>query len=1065
MAVLVLVMSAGSALLGILSAVGMQGVVEGRADAKHVVHGLVRDTEGRPIIGANVAVVDLGVGGGCEDVYVGSVRTLAAAVRAAGGRTSKRATATTRADGVFSLPVTDRENFSNLLVLATAPGHGATLARIQNKDRLSLKIQEGWPVSVRVMTTEDVAIDRASVTLIPVDVCPEAVQAFSEEVIRRGTTTDDGRLEFRDVPEGIYSLNVAAIGRETSTVLPLVVRRERRSFRVRLASGTSLKGAIEFAQGHATEPVRILALWGNGERIGWSEASVKAGRNEYTIEGLPFGRPVTLQATTSSGAWSRPVVLKSVDPGKRDFAVPLQVAPLRTLRGQLAQGQRPRILTTTLLFPDTMPESARSLVQSISVERDGSFALNNVPPGVTQVRLAAFGFGSLTLSIGDGDRDWLGVLTLPPRPRPSTAPEAEASVVARVVRRPGGRWAELLRVEVSSQAIGQGEGSPEGTEMLYARTPDGVLQLHPRKGGDVRLTVGHPEGGRSVSVTIERQPDRAHAWPKLELQDLLPLRGLTVASGDETPVEGAEVEVDIENGGRGVQRLGWMTVSGPGGNWSFFELPPDHYSLTASASGYVPAVEPQVTLTSVTQGIAHRLILSRPAVILGKVKGLREGHQARVQLLENAANDAGERTVRANANGEFRFDNVKPDIYVIRVQVTGYLPSAWHSSRSLNVEARAGETEEIEIDLHVGIRVTGRAFMGPEPVPDVRLIFGLKSEEVDVSEAVRTDSDGRYELGLPGPGSYSVTMFDMEPHSRQRQSRVTAEILNRETQKLDLHFPAGRLVGRVIDKSKRVLADAEIRVWRKKENVGGGRTLDHVLDVASGEDGAFEVAGLVPGSYTLQVSKDGYATRLEGPVELRSDGEVILKDIVLGGGVAVSLRILGPDGEPLPDANLRAIRVPENVWMEGEAESDEEGIAVLRDMPDGAYTLVASLAGLAPAVVSNVVVAREGEAPLTTLRLTRGGTLDVQVLGLGGLPLPQVYPTLLDESGIDLAWFHMTEVDGERWPAFTDAEGRLVIPNVRPGKYLVGISGFESIRPQPVTVLEDGLAKVILVAR
>src|SRR5262249_29144417 len=146
---------------------------------------------------------------------------------------------------------------SGCLVLATAPGNGPALARLDGgapRNPVALTLEAGWRVTIQAMSEEDAPLAGAKISLTPMDLCASAVRDFSDALILNGTTASDGRLEFRDVAEGSYALHVAALGLKSTTVLPLVVRPDRRSFRVRLQEGYSLRGDLSIPEGAKASP-------------------------------------------------------------------------------------------------------------------------------------------------------------------------------------------------------------------------------------------------------------------------------------------------------------------------------------------------------------------------------------------------------------------------------------------------------------------------------------------------------------------------------------------------------------------------------------------------------------------------------------------------------------------------------------------------------------------------------------------------------------------------------------------------------------------------------------------
>ncbi len=143
------------------------------------------------------------------------------------------------------------------------------------------------------------------------------------------------------------------------------------------------------------------------------------------------------------------------------------------------------------------------------------------------------------------------------------------------------------------------------------------------------------------------------------------------------------------------------------------------------------------------------------------------------------------------------------------------------------------------------------------------------------------------------------------------------------------------LAGRVVDETGVGLAGVEVRLWSRRPGdfpeVLWGRVLfvPELMTVTTGADGRFRLAGLWPGDTTLAFHvTDRVRRTLER--ELLGAGTHAVGDVVLEAGRAVAGEVVGPDGAPLPGAEVLVTdRRIETAWefdIEHYYEDDDDTI-------------------------------------------------------------------------------------------------------------------------------------------
>ena len=224
------------------------------------------------------------------------------------------------------------------------------------------------------------------------------------------------------------------------------------------------------------------------------------------------------------------------------------------------------------------------------------------------------------------------------------------------------------------------------------------------------------------------------------------------------------------------------------------------------------------------------------------------------------------------------------------------------------LELAPGEERALHLEL-AGRIFHGRLLRGERPV-EADLHFRPDPPDGGPVARARSDTDGGFEVGLPGPGLYTPLVFlkgmDLGPRSL---SPVRFEAPEEE---VSVHLPETALRGRVVDPEGRgleavVTAEIEISNAPASDSPPGPWS----LVTASGPEGFFQLDALPAGTWALR------ATTLENlgtGIQRRSRPHTIqvLEDEVREGlrlvverGRRAGGRVLRADGLPLAGARLR----------------------------------------------------------------------------------------------------------------------------------------------------------------
>jgi protocatechuate 3,4-dioxygenase beta subunit len=872
----------------------------------------------------------------------------------------------------------------------------------------------------------------------------------------RASTSANGGFEMKGLAEGEYVLSASKQGFATQSVEPVRVAAEARSpVEVTLARGASIRGTLTRADGTAAEGywVRAVSPDTRGRPpFGPGELRTTGAGGAFSIDGLRAGESYDLVVLGRNGLGTRredvmapadglEVVLPG--PGRitgrvLDSATLAPVADFQvdfepdrsTGRGGFGPGGGGGRVLARVAGALTGTGSTRDR-QAVHSE-DGSFVLDDVPPGTWEVVAQAEGYqtahvGGITIDEG-GTREGVELrLTRGSSIRGrvldagSGTPVLDASVTlvappggAGLGGRAGAAALALLTGDGDSRSDADGrfviDGLAPGTYTVMARHPDyadGSALVEVKEGPaavDLRLTPGGGIGGVVLS----------------EANAPLPGAAVTLSSG--APAAGGF--------GRGGFAGGQSTVTDDGGRFRFSHLAAGRYTVQASLRGHqAPPVDLILQAGETRENLT--LSLASGARIRGIVSGLPSAEQAGVVVAANGPGGYAAST-RASADGAFELTGAPAGL--INLRATAAEPGG--STRSATAQTAVAEGQEqvqVEIVFDIGFALAGTVTRNGQPVDGAMVMAALQGGGGRNASA-RTNASGGYRLEGLAQGAYDVTVVPPGGGRPQRQTVVVADDTT-----LDVPIPTARLTGAVLEAgSRQPLADASVQVAAKDTSAPFGR------GATSDSNGRFSLDDLDFIAYVLTVRKQGFEfqTREVTPTD---GGEDVVFELVRGDAIAIEVRDLA-FGVPIHAAQVRAVDAQGAVAFANNLALDSDGRGQIPSLKAGGYAVAIYAAGYAPALLTASV-----PAPRITIGLAPGGTLEIHA-----------GPTTL---ATGTARAQIVTADGQPYPfAFFASDGRLSlstpvrrIENLAAGRYVLQVAGGEprafDIQQRAVTVL------------
>jgi protocatechuate 3,4-dioxygenase beta subunit len=383
-------------------------------------------------------------------------------------------------------------------------------------------------------------------------------------------------------------------------------------------------------------------------------------------------------------------------------------------------------------------------------------------------------------------------------------------------------------------------------------------------------------------------------------------------------------------------KLGWnnttfQTQSNVDGHYRF-KLPPGSYKFTANANMY--ASQSQRLQLSADRRLDFKL--TPAATVHGRVlvRDLREGvPDARVRLHDTKGWQWEQRTLIADAEGFFEFENVDPGNYELSAH-KGNLYGTHPKTLAVTV---ASATANIEIEMDTGFTISGQIKdMGGVGIAQASVMVHNRSGRSRRIE-VATDAQGEYLVpGLP-QGRYSLRA-KAQGFSNERLNEVS--VIDQDLHKVDLTLKDGvQISGRFETQSGEPIMNAVIRGSAK----GGFWFFGGYDEDQSLHDGTFHLENLPSGDIQIQathllIGATAQVVSALQPGEHRTD--VVL---ISAPGTKVEGVVTWDDGSPADGVHVyaralersRGKRAPETI-------ADQDGAFTLSPLWEGQFQIWAT---------------------------------------------------------------------------------------------------------------------------
>jgi protocatechuate 3,4-dioxygenase beta subunit len=654
-----------------------------------------------------------------------------------------------------------------------------------------------------------------------------------------------------------------------------------------------------------------------------------------------------------------------------------------------------------------MPPSLKSFTSD-----DGSFVLENVPPGTTQLVANAPGYvqgkiGSLTVEDGKTVADV------------EIALEAGVKLTGHVT---GPDGSPIAGASVRQDASSGGRGAAFNPGGVGATDSNGDYSIDDLESGEKSFTFGKA-GYLSAEKTITLSGRTATLDAQLSAG--LTATGMVVTDAG-VPVPDAAVRAT--SGAEGMGGHGASTDAN--GAFHIDGLAPGHYAFRASKQGFGNG---QVSDFDISAGAPVRVVMATGGVIFGHVTGLTADQSGAATV--SASSSTGNASAPVDSSGSYRMEGAPTGTVRVSAAINGRLFTDSKSTPSQSVQVDSGGSIQVDLDFSNDIVISGHVTRQGQPVPGSIVAFSPRAGRMDARVQTTTDSNGAYSASGVTVGAYAVSVVDLQ---RLAPYTTTYDVKSSATFDIDIRTASVR--GRVVDSSTgEGIPDVNVEV-RGTDGAGAGGTRAATSDPSGG----FVIDSVASGSYQISATKDSYAKDVENlTVGDTSPDDVTLK---LASSSGVTLTVVDArDGSQL-SATAHVVD-SQGRDVSGDVSRFGGSTGALRlPLAAGTYQVTVFSTGYAP---QQFTIASPSSQRVA---LTPGGTLRIHSQS------GQTLRGLLIANG---AIYFLSPFNAGQGFRLDPKPGTTTLSHIAPGSYTIQVlNGAAVMNSVSVTVSEGGIIDV-----
>jgi len=706
------------------------------------------------------------------------------------------------------------------------------LAAGERKSGLTITIPRGVAISGRVTDKDHKPLSGVGVEAIESSADPmrrpqrmmlsTMLGSRNEQVVRTGS---DGTFSMQ-VKEGTYDLDFKREGYSAKTVRGTKVDAAAKPVEVILDPGVEISGRVTRG-GAGVEGANVRAI----SQEGMSTAITSADGTFVLSDLTPGPMMLNVNKQDSFIQEIRPVTAPSRD-------VIIDLPPGGRISGHVVDKASHQPVTSFMAGVTTSRSGGGMVMMMPPMQKqftsdDGSFVLEGVKPGSTQVVVNAPGYTTARVPNVDVE-DGKSV------PDIEVDMETGAKLTGHVS---GPDGSPVSGVSVRSDPMANGGGRVmrfDGTDNSATTDPNGDYTIDSLEPGEKTFTFSRSGYiAQQKTVTVAGGKDT-----RLDVQMSNGMRasGTVVTDGGEpiADVTVSAVSASAMDGGR-------QGRTDTNGAFIIEGLAPGHYTFTASKTGFAPGTLRDVDISS---SGPVQLILKNGGIITGHVTGLTAQELEQATVVANGSGGRGGPmsavSATVDSGGNFRLEGAPSGTVSISARTGAMFGGTSKTAAPKTIELQPGGTAQVDIDFKSSTVIRGRITQNGAPAAQTRVMFMPRGASSQTSAGAMTDANGRYEVSGLDDGTYTVQTVNaaFSPYSTQY------EVHGSDT--FDINIKTVTVKGHVIDAAdSKPLNEASVEL-RSGQSAFGGQS------AITDSSGNFTIENVAAGSYQITADKSGY---------------------------------------------------------------------------------------------------------------------------------------------------------------------------------------------------------------
>jgi uncharacterized surface anchored protein len=317
----------------------------------------------------------------------------------------------------------------------------------------------------------------------------------------------------------------------------------------------------------------------------------------------------------------------------------------------------------------------------------------------------------------------------------------------------------------------------------------------------------------------------------------------------------------------------------------------------------------------------------------------------------------------SDVNGNYAIPSLSPGSYSVVIAANGY------ASRTVGAYVNSGAITPISVSLEMLAGAISGTATDLSGTPLLDVVIRVFHNNIIVGR-VATDETGVYTIGNIAPGNYVVSArtdgFGGESLGATINPGAVTEVHFRLTPN------PGSVSGVITDESGVTIAGAVIAV---QSSIDGGPII--LTRVISGVDGRYQVGGLNPGSYLLNVTALNFQNTFAG-VRVDSDQQTVQNFTMLASPGIIIGGVTDPNGSPVFAASIDIRVTNANGITVYSLFTDPEGGFEADNLAPSTYTVFAGALGFRTATAS-VTVLPASAASVTLVLYPNPGSIQGRI--------------------------------------------------------------------------------------